>query len=226
MDKPTLSSYIRDHLKDSGEHKGPGPFVTLSRQFGCDGYEIGDLLAEKLNEELEEEKWKVYKREILQQVAEDAGISEEVIERERQIKPSIIRDFFRGVRGSRIPDSMAILKNVTTLVRQLAFDGYAIIIGHGGTAATVEIENGLAARIEAPQDWRIQRLCRRDGLLPNEAEKIIAETATGSKHLNAIYKKWNPRNPAFELVMDNSRFSNEQIVEHIITAMKQKKLLK
>lgn len=227
MDKPTLSSYIRDNLKESDHHKEPGPFVTISRQFGCDGYEIADLLAAKLNQmSSDEHKWKVYKREILKRVAEESGISEEIIERERQAKPSLVRDLCRAVRNNKLPDGMEILKAVTTIVRIIAFDGYAIIVGHGATAATSEIDNGVNIRLEAPRDWRLKRLCRRDGLTFQEAEKLIQETETGRKHLDKIYEKWNPRTPAFSLMMDNSAFTNEEIVEHIILALKHRNLIK
>lgn len=226
MEKPSLSSYIRDNVKDDGEKQDPGPFVTISRQFGCDGYEVGDLLAKRLNEMAGDEKhqWQVFKREILKQVAEDSGISEEVIERERQNKPSLFRDFFRALRGSKMPDSFEILKSITTLVRRIAFDGHAIIVGHGATAATSELENGINIRIEAPREWRLRRLCSRDGLSAQEAENLIKETETGRKHLNELYKKWNPRTPAFCLVLDNSLLSSEDMVEHVIMAMKQRKL--
>jgi len=227
MDKPTLSSYIRDNLKETGPDKESGPFVTISRQFGCDGYEIADLLAEKLNQQSSDEhQWKVYKREILRRVAEESGISEEIIERERQEKPSLLRDLCRAVRNNKLPDSMEILKAVTTIVRIIAFDGYAIIVGHGATAATSEIDNGINIRLEAPRDWRLKRLCRRDGLTFQEAERLIVETETGRKHLDKIYEKWNPRTPAFSLMMDNSAFTNEEIVEHIMLALKHRNLIK
>ena len=123
MDKLTLSSYIRDNLKETGQDKEPGPFVTISRQFGCDGYEIADLLAEKLNQMASgEHQWKVYKREILKRVAEESGISEEIIERERQAKPNFVRDLCRSIRNNKLPDSLEILKAITTIVRIIAFD--------------------------------------------------------------------------------------------------------
>ena len=225
MEKPTLSSYIRDHVKD-GIDKEPGPFVTISRQFGCNGFEVADLLAEKLNKDTDEDAhWRVYKREILRQVAQEAGLSEEVIERERQRRPSFILDFFRSLHGSKIPDSLSILKSVTTIVRTIAFEGRAIIVGHGATAATCEIDNGLNIRIEAPRQWRLRRLCSRDGVSFQEAEKLIQETESGRKHLDKIYRKWNPRKPAFSMVFDNSTFTDEQIVEHVILAMEQKNLI-
>ena len=49
MVKPTLSSYIRNNLDDIAGKKEPGPYVTISRQYGCDGHAMADKLAEKLN---------------------------------------------------------------------------------------------------------------------------------------------------------------------------------
>ena len=111
MDKPTLSSYIRDNLNESNA-QNPGPFVALSRQFGCNGFEVADLLAEKLNQNQENNTWKVYKREILQQVAEDAGLSEEIIERERQTCPSVFRDFFKT--SAAMPRLLSFARRIET----------------------------------------------------------------------------------------------------------------
>ena len=85
MQKPTLSSYIRDNL-DKIEKKEPGPFVTISRQYGCDGYELGDLLVKKLNDREGDGKWRAFKKELLKQLAADAGLAEEVVEKERLSK--------------------------------------------------------------------------------------------------------------------------------------------
>ncbi|RKY07111.1 MAG: hypothetical protein DRP65_10805 [Planctomycetota bacterium] len=68
MQKPTLSSCICDNL-DKIEKKEPGPFVTISRQSGCDGYELGDLLVKKLNDRAGDGKWRVFKKELLKQPA-------------------------------------------------------------------------------------------------------------------------------------------------------------
>ncbi len=87
MAKPTLSAYVREHLEELGDKKEPGPYVTISRQYGCDGYELGDLLQKRINER-SGENWHVYKKEMLKQLAEDTGLTEEIIEKERLSKPA------------------------------------------------------------------------------------------------------------------------------------------
>ena len=225
MAKPTLSSYIRTNLDGLEKKKKAGPFLTISRQYGCDGYELGDLLLEELNKRIAGEKWKLFKKDILKQLAEDTGLAEEVIERERLAKPSLLRDFLRGVRQSGIPDGYEIRNKITIMVRTVAFEGNAIIIGQGGTAATADLENGLSVRIEAPKDWRVSRVCVRESLKKQEAISRVDKVEKDRRHLRKIYDEKNPVTPAFNLVLDNSVFTITELAEQIILAMQQKKLI-
>jgi len=226
MAKLTLSSYIRENLEDIGRKKEPGPYVTISRQYGCDGYELGEMLTKKLNERAEQAKWRLYKKELLKQLAEDTGLTEDVIEKERLAKPSLLKDFFRGMRRGGIPDGYEIRNKITIMVRTAAFEGHAIIIGQGGAAATADLENGLSVRIEAGKEWRIIRVSRRESLSRQAASVRIEEVEKKRKHLRKIYEEKNPRGLAFNLVIDNSTFDIEQISDQIIFAMEQKDLLK
>ena len=225
MAKPTLSSYVRNHLSDLVEKKEPGPYITISRQYGCSGYELGDALLNKLNELEGEGKWRLFKKEILRQLADDTGLAEEVIEKERIAKPSLIKDFLRGVRRGSIPDGYEIRNKITVMVRTVAFEGHVIIIGQGSTAATTDLANGLSVRIEASKEWRISRVGRRENLTRQGAIARIEAVEKQRKHLRKIYEEKNTREPAFNMVMDNSMFNLEQIADQIIYAMEQKKLI-
>ena len=224
MAKPTFASYIRENLDDIGKKKEPGPYVTISRQYGCDGYELGELLIERLNALEGDDKWKLFKKTLLKELAESTGLAEEVIEQERLAKPSLLKDFLRGVRKNSIPDGYEIRNKVTIMVRTLAFEGHVVIIGQGGTAATADLENGLSVRLEAPKEWRIAKVSRREGLKRQEAILRIEEVEKERKHLRKIYEQQNPREPAFNLVIDNAAFSMEKAVDMIVFAMEQREL--
>jgi hypothetical protein len=224
--RPTISSYIRENLDNLDGKSEPGPFITISRQFGCDGYKLGDILLKKLEERPDEQEWRLYKKEILTQLAEDSGLTEEVIEKERKAKPSLIREFFRGVRRNNLPGGYEIRNKITLMVRTVAFEGHAIIIGQGGTAATADLEGGISVRIEAPKEWRIVRVSRRDDMLKDEAASKLEKIEKERSHLRDIYEEKNPRKPAFNITIDNSRFTLDEIADQIIFAMEQKELLK
>ncbi|MHC4291676.1 MAG: cytidylate kinase-like family protein [Planctomycetota bacterium] len=225
MTKPTISSYLRDHLDDIGTKKEPGPYITISRQWGCDGIELGQILVSKLNQRDDEQRWKLYQKELLKQLAEDTGLAEEILEKERKSKPSLLKDFLRGLKKNGIPDGYEVRNKITMMVRTVAFEGHAVIIGQGGTAATGDLSNGLSVRVEAPRDWRIARICRRESLEKHAAIAKIAEIEKEREHLREIYERQNPREPAFNLIFDNAMFNNEQIAGLVITAMEEKKLI-
>lgn len=225
MSKPTISAYLRDHLDDLDRKQNPGPYLTISRQFGCQGYELGQYLLEKLNERDEQSRWKMYYKELLRQLAEDTGLTQEIIERERLSKPSLLKDFLRGLRKTTIPDGYEIRKKITLMVRTVAFEGYSIIIGQGGAAATADIDNGLSIRVEAPREWRIARISIREKIEKTAAAAKIDEIEQQRKYIRKLYEEKNPREPAFALMFDNSIFKKEQMADLILLAMEQKGLI-
>lgn len=226
MTKPTISAYLRNHLDDIGSKKEPGPYVTISRQWGCDGVELGELLVKKLNERDPDHQWTFYHKQLLKQLAEDTGLTEEVLEKERKSKPGLIKDFLRGLKKNGIPDGYEVRNNITMMVRTIAFEGHAVIVGQGGTAATGDLGNGISVRVEGPKDWRIARICRRENLEKAAAIAKIEEIEKEREHLRGIYERQNPREPAFNLVFDNSMFTNGQIVDMVVQAMEAKNLIK
>jgi hypothetical protein len=225
MTKPTLSSYLREHLDEIGTKKEPGPYITISRQWGCDGVGLGQILVEKLNQRDPEQRWKLCHKELLSQLAKDTGLAEDILEKERISKPNLIKDFLRGLTKNSIPDGFEVRNKITTMVRTIAFEGYAVIIGQGGAAATGDLANGLSIRVEAPRDWRIARICIREKLDKHEAAIRIDEIEKEREYLRRIYERQNPRGPAFNIIFDNAMFTNEQIADMIIIALEEKKMI-
>ena len=94
-----------------------------------------------------------------------------------------------------------------------------------GTAATADLDNGLSIRLEAPKEWRIARVSVRENLKRQAAIARIEDVEHQRKHLRKVYEEKNSREPAFNLVIDNSMFNIEQAVEMILFCMEQKNLI-
>ena len=221
--RPDLKGYIKDNKISDGQHK-EGPFLTISREFGCSGYE----LAEQVNEILKDrcgQEWKIYQKELLKQLATESGIDLETIEKQRLEKPSIVKEFLNNIKQTNIPDSFEIRNRIAFMVRKAAFDGNVIIIGQGGAAATGDMPNGLNVRIEAPREWRVLRICNREKLTRKEAEAKLELIEKAREHLHLAYKAMCDRRPAFHLCFDNSKFTTYQIAEQIFNAMKLCKMI-
>jgi cytidylate kinase len=213
-------------MKERRAEAGPegeqvGPFLTISRQFGCYGFSLGLLLLEILNEEAPPGKtWKIYNREILQELATESNLAAEMLDRERRTRPRLIVDFFRSLSRERIPSGYEIRNRITTIIRGLAVEGYAILIGQGSAGATMDLPNGLSIRLEAPLDWRVKQVAYREGLNETQAKLRIKAVEEEREYLRKIYEAKFGRKPAFHLAYDCSVFTLAQIAQHIVHAMK------
>lgn len=224
MAKVSLADHMREHRSDPEQDpENVGPFVTISRQYGCHGFSLGLLLLEILNEDAEPgETWKVYQKEILARLATETDLAAEILERERLSRPRMIVDFFRSLGKERIPSGYEIRGRITTIIRGLAVEGHAVIVGQGGAAATHDLPNGLAVRLEAPEEWRVRQVAFRESLSETEAKLSVQNKEQEREYLRKIYERKCPRKPTFHMMYDCSVFTLTQIAQHIVQMMRMK----
>ncbi len=229
MAKVSLAEHMQDRPEISDEQmQNAGPYITVSREFGCWGFSLGLLLLDILNEEdTSGHPWKIYHKEVLDSLASETDVDAEVLEEQRRSKPRLFADFFRslGKSGDRIPSGIEVRNRITKIIRELGIDGHAIIVGQGGAGALNDLPNGLSIRLEAPEDWRVKQVAFREGLSETEAKLRIQAKQREKEYLRKIYETRFPRKPAFNLVYDCSVFSLAQIAQHVVYAMKLKKII-
>jgi hypothetical protein len=204
----------------------PGPYVTISRQYGCSGFALGLLLVEILNETVAPGKaWRPYGREILDQLARETNLAADLLAELKIKKPTLLVDFFRSLSGKNIPSGIEVRNRITALVRSLAFEGYSIIVGQGSAGATVDIANGISVRLEAPLAWRIEELRKREGLPAEQVRLMIRRSERERAYLRKIYAMRFPREPAFDITYDLSKFTLAQVAQHVVFMMKLKHVI-
>jgi cytidylate kinase len=203
-----------------------GPFVTISRQYACPGYFLGLLLVDLLNknEPGEENPWRVYQREILDRLARDTHVPPDELNRLRREPPRMLIDFFRNL-SSKAMDGFEVRNRIAELIRHAATEGHVILIGMGGAGATADLENGVRIRLEAPKEWRVQRIVEMEGISSVEARLLLQRHDAEREHLRRLYAMRFPRDPVFDLIYDCSAFSLAQLTQHVLGAMKLKKMV-
>lgn len=225
MAKVSLAEHLQDRPDPEQQESQAGPYITISREFGCWGFSLGLLLLDILNEEAPEgTSWKIYHKEVLDHLAEETNIDKEVLEQQRRTKPRVIAEFFRsfGQKNERLPSGIEVRNRISDIIRDLATEGGAIIVGQGGAGATQGLPNGITVRLEAPEDWRVKQIAFREGLSETEARLRIQAEEREKDYLRKIYETRFPRKPAFNLAYDCSAFSLAQIAQHVVHAMKLK----
>jgi len=144
------------------------PTVTISRQFGCEGY----LLAERLQHLLEEasgQPWHLFDKALVEKVASDQGLSRQLLSHLGD--ESHAQDLLRGHFGFTTQnDTYAAL--VKAIV-QIATGGRAIIVGRGAAIVCNELQNCFHFRLEGSLAFRTSTLANQRGLPLADAERLV-----------------------------------------------------
>ena len=197
--------------------------ITIGRQFGSGGKEVGIRVAKELG-------IPCYDEELLQEAAKKSGLCEKIFEnfdeRPKSLLYSIAMDSYMfALPGSGVGDSLEQQVYLATFdtIRQLAAQGPCVMIGRCADYALAENPDHLSLFIYAPMDVRIQRVAKRQNLTPEEARKLIIKT---DKHRASYYeyyssKKWGAVE-SYDFCIDSSYLGIGRTVELIQTMVAHK----
>ncbi len=145
------------------------PSLTLSRQFGCEGFPLAERL-KVLMEEGSGEPWNIYDKTLIEKVAQDEGISMDFLKK--------LGDLTRRLEslGLNAPGHVthdAAFEKVAKYLLEIAKVGNAIIVGRGGAILCRELKNSFHFRLEASFEWRVHSLMKRLELPQKEVEETV-----------------------------------------------------
>jgi len=200
--------HIRERL--AHPHQVPSrPSVTISRQYGCEGY----LLAQRLKVLLEEasgQPWGLFDKALVDKVASDESLSRQLLGHLGD--ESHAQDVLRTHFGHLTHDD-AYAKLVKHLV-QIAMAGCAIIVGRGGAVACQDLKNCFHFRLEGSFDFRAATLARRLEVPLAEAEKLVrSQSKRREKFISECLHADITSSRFYDAVFNNERQSVEAIAQ-------------
>ena len=150
--------------------------ITIGRQFGSGGKEVGIRVAKELGIPF-------YDKELLQEAAKKSGLCEKIFEnfdeRPKSLLYSIAMDSYMfALPGTGAGDSLEQQVYLATFdtIRHIASQGPCVMIGRCADYALADNPNHLSIFSHAPMDVRIQRVAKRQNISPEEARKLIIKT--------------------------------------------------
>lgn len=189
----------------------PGVIITIARQHGSAGKEIGRLVAEKL-------KVPYYYKEVLATAAKESGLSEGYLnELNSRDEAGIMRDLYLG----SAPAEYAI-KAQRQAILEIAKHGSCVIVGRAADYVLREHKNVLRVFISAPEDYRVRKLKEMYGDKPAEARRSIRKSdANRASYYNTISGlEWGQRDN-YDLCIDSS-IGNEETAKVIVEYVRNK----
>ncbi len=142
--------------------------ITIGREFGSSGKEIGRELAWKLGIEC-------YDRNIIEETAENEGVPAGELALADEIAYSGVSKRFAGGSSSLgLPaQANATIAVQSRVIRQLAEKGPCVIIGRCADYVLRDQESGLHIFIYAPYEVRLKRIMDLYGFSAKQAERSV-----------------------------------------------------
>ncbi|MBP3196378.1 MAG: cytidylate kinase-like family protein [Butyrivibrio sp.] len=195
--------------------------ITIGRQFGSGGREIGEKLAEHYG-------IKCYDKELLSRAAKESGFCEEMIQNHDE-RPTnsflynLVMDTYSfGYNASSFVD-MSISHKVFLAqfdtIKKIAKEGPCVIVGRCADYALADMENVLNLFIYADEECKIKRIKERfDDVNSDEKAKDMMNKKDKQRQSYYNYyssKKWG-RASSYDLCINSSILGIEGTVKFII----------
>ena len=156
--------------ESSTEKKEDAWCITIERQYGCGGREIGKELAEQLG-------WAYYDSDLIRSAAGTTGLPEEFVEeKEEGMTGSLLFDLLHsmeGYGGQKAAPQDRIYQAESQAIREFAAKGNCVIVGRCGDFVLREDPNCLRVFLHGQPAVRTQRVARREGISPQQAEERL-----------------------------------------------------
>ena len=188
--------------------------ITVGRQYGSGGREIGTMLAEKLG-------IAYYDDMLLKEAAKESGLCEDLFrsfdERPKSFLYSIAMDPYsfsmNSVTARGNIEQQVYLATYET-IKKLADKGPCVLIGRCADYALKDRDDVINIFITAPLENRIERVAKRNDISLDEARDRIKKTDKSRASYYNYYssKDWGEAK-SYDLCIDSSLLGIEGTVE-------------
>jgi hypothetical protein len=148
------------------------PTITISREFGCEAYPVAEELV-RLAEKATGEKWLLVDLTLLDAVAKEHNISEDVM-LSLGSKPRWLDDMIATFSPKWKSDA-DYYRLLCEKVVELATAGNAVFVGLGAAIITQRMKNCHHFRLIAEQEFKMRSIARRLKISHQDAENLVID---------------------------------------------------
>lgn len=211
--------YVKDAPILDAEHSPlviqpshPGVILTIARQHGSSGKEIGRLVAQKLGIPF-------YYKEMTALAAQESGLDREFISGINKNAPKALYNLYLSTKVVRLAVTAQ-----HKIIERIAQNGSCVIVGRAADYVLKDHPQVVRIFIHAPEDYRMTRVEEVYGDTPQEARENIRRSdkarAAYYHHISGL--RWgDPKN--YDLVLDSS-CGVEESCHKILAYLEEKKV--
>jgi len=192
--------------------------ITIGRQYGSGGREIGKKLAERYDIPF-------YDNELITRAAKESGFAEETFERaEEKATNSLLYSLAMGINvygnqdfgfsGLSLDDRIFLAQS--DVIRKVAEEGPCVIVGRCADYVLREREDVFNIFVRASMDFRLERAIREYGVEEKKAADFILKNdkRRGNYYSYHVGEKWTNLNN-YDMVICSSSMGIDNSVDCI-----------
>jgi cytidylate kinase len=137
-----------------------GPFITISREYGCQANKLAKLLCDEFLKN--GQKWNILNKEIIMESAKKLDMEPgKVMKIAESVDRTAMDEVLHALTTKYYKSDRKIRQTIASVVNSAAAQGNTIIVGRGGVAITHGMNSGIHIKLMAPREWRLQVMMQR-----------------------------------------------------------------
>lgn len=191
-----------------------GVIITIGREHGSSGKQIGKLVAEKLGIPF-------YYKEMTALSAQESGLDKEFISNINANSPAMLHSLYLS---TEVVQQAIIAQD--KVIRKIADEGSCVIVGRAADYVLHEYKNIVNIFVYAPTEYRVQRIMQVYGDNLEEARKNIrrSDEARAAYYKSISGQSWGNQHN-YDLLIDSSIGieSSAEVIYQYVMSTKNKK---
>jgi len=193
-------------------------FVSISREAGAGGSEVGALVGRALG-------WEVMDKNLLDQVAERFRLSRSMLELVDETESTWVYDVLGAWMDRKIIPHEKFVVDLGRIILAAARRGNMVVVGRGAQFLLPR-PMGLAVRLIAAEKFRIERIARLMSLTPEQAKHFVVEVDRGRKEFAERYFHHNITDPhLYDLVLNTERLGMQETADIIVDVCRRRRFV-
>ena len=212
----------------------PGPVVTISRQAGCSAQRLAIKLSKILtgysymSETKTDAEWEwvdknAFTKMVNQMIDEiergQFDDKDEAIIMMKEVSRAFSEETIYDISDDKL---IRILKGI---ICRLAYEGRKIIVGRSEGVILKNVPSKLNIRLEAPTEWRINRIMQINDFSKAKAEEYIQRMdARRDSFIERIIGR-KAENNDFDVIFNYATLEDDEIVDAVVNILRNKQIV-
>ncbi len=212
----------------------PGPVVTISRQAGCSAQRLAIKLSKILtgysymSETKTDAEWEwvdknAFTKMVNQMIDEiergQFDDKDEAIIMMKEVSRAFSEETIYDISDDKL---IRILKGI---ICRLAYEGRKIIVGRSAGVILKNVPSKLNIRLEAPTEWRINRIMQINDFSKAKAEEYIQRMDTRRDSFIERIIGRKAENNDFDVIFNYATLEDDEIVDAVVNILRNKQIV-